>query len=192
VAIRSTYYFAHCHPPSSVLALVQCARSIVRGEWSGLDIVHHRRPIAVAGVMVTNNTAVAPVIRRARSGISQDSNAGELSWSGSSHGKPRSYRCMGRNSLFLHRPGYTGDEDSFYGDRRRSHFTGQVRHYGRVGEVLLKEEIQQGRCHDIDRGGALSRARHIVRSKKQGARIIFGTKLDGQATRSTAGNGRGA
>jgi hypothetical protein len=34
----------------------------------GLNIVHHRRPIAVAGVMATNNAAVAPVIRRAGSG----------------------------------------------------------------------------------------------------------------------------
>lgn len=68
MAVRSTCYFAHCAPPSSVSALVQCARSIVRGEWSGLNIVHHRRPIAVAGVMVTNNAAVAPVIRRAGRG----------------------------------------------------------------------------------------------------------------------------
>jgi hypothetical protein len=76
---------------------------------------------------------------------------------------------MGRNSLFLHRPGCTGDEDSFYGDRRRSHFTGQVRHYGRVGEVLLKEEIQQGRCHDIDRGGAPeSRQAHSTKQEARG------------------------
>jgi hypothetical protein len=31
-----------------------------------------------------------------------------------------------RNSLFLYRPGCTGDEDSFYEDRWRSHFTAQV------------------------------------------------------------------
>ena len=64
---------------------------------------------------------------------------------------------------------------------------GDTRHCGRAREVLLREEIQQEKQ-------AMACAKRVPRSKerRKGARMIFGTKLDGLTTHSGAEGGRGA
>jgi hypothetical protein len=138
--------------------------------------------------------------------MSQDSNDGEIGSDagggashlgrGSSQGKRLSLPSIRRRRgcLCTDRAALQ-DEASLYGGGQRSSFTVLAQRCERAGEVLEERYPTAKTPLDIQKEKqALSRAGQVARKKEarsNGARMIFRTKLDGRATRNTAGSRRG-